>query len=177
VTRGAVYWHVRDKADLLGALCERANLPLEAMMEGDCAGGDPLQTLRDGAIAVLRHLAGDARAQSVFQLMFQNCGAGEELALLESTRERERGACLARIETLVARATAAGQLPADTDAVLTAHALHAFVVGLMTGWVRHPQSYDLAADAPALVEAMLCGLRAAPLRRARNQAAATANAP
>ena len=166
VTRGAVYWHFRDKVDLLGALCERATLPLDAIFEQASEPGlDPLGTLKRTAIAALTHLAGDGRAQAMFELVFQTCGSGGELAPLESTKERERDACLARTEALVGAAVRVGQLPAETDVGLAAHALHAYVMGLMQSWVQQPQSFDLAAAAPALVEAMVSGLCTHPPRR------------
>jgi TetR/AcrR family acrAB operon transcriptional repressor len=166
VTRGAVYWHFRDKVDLLGAMCERATLPLDAIFEQAAEPGpDPLGTLRRTTVAALTHLARDPRAQAVFQLVFQTCGSGAELAPLEMTKERERDACLARVESLVERAVAAQQLPADTDVRLAAHALHAYVMGLMQAWVQDPQAFDLAGAAPALVDSMVTGLCTHPPRR------------
>ena len=71
----------------------------------------------------------------------------------------------ARVQALVERAVEAGQLPADTDAGLAAHALHAYVMGLMQAWVQQPHAFDLAAAAPSLVESIVAGLRTNPPRR------------
>ena len=47
----------------------------------------------------------------------------------------------------------------DTDPQLAGEALHAYVTGIMQSWVQNPAAYDLAAAAPALIDAMLAGLR------------------
>src|SRR6266404_6297013 len=74
LTRGAVYWHFKDKAALFAAMCERATLPLDAML--NAASGEttdePLTVLRDLMVGALRHLATAPRAQAVFEVIFLN---------------------------------------------------------------------------------------------------------
>src|SRR5437868_13491220 len=80
VTRGAVYWHFRDKADLFAAMCERATLPLDAALERAARTGlpDPLGQLRSLGITALTRLATDARTQVVFEVIFQKSELTDE---------------------------------------------------------------------------------------------------
>ena len=83
VTRGAVYWHFRDKADLFEALCERVQLPMEAMLAsaGEIRQKDPLGALRTLAVNGLVRLATNAQTQAVFDVIFHKCEFAAEFGL------------------------------------------------------------------------------------------------
>ena len=166
MTRGAVYWHFKDKADLFRAMCDRATLPLDAMFEraGDAALSDPLGTLRALSIGALQSLAADPRAQNVFEIVFHKSELVDELAEQANGHRHERRQCLAQIEAIIRRSAAAGQLPADIDAALATQGLHALMVGIMHEWVLDPTTYDLEAAAPSLIDMFFAGLRSEPPR-------------
>jgi len=168
VTRGAVYWHFRDKADLFAAMCERATLPLEQTLEraGTAVHADALAALRTLAIDALTRLACDARAQAVFEVVFHKCELTDEIGPIAARRNRERWHCLVHVEIIFRRAIELGQLPPDTDTRLATQALHAYIGGIMREWVLDPTAFDLAAMAPALIDTMIAGLAACPPRRA-----------
>jgi len=178
MTRGAVYWHFKDKADLFRAMCDRATLPMEAHFEraDTDAQSDPLGTLRTLSIAALTSLATDARVQNVFEIVFHKSELVDELAGLATTHRQERCACLAQIEEVVRLAATSGQLPADVDASLATQGLHALMVGIMHEWVLDPAAYDLATAAPALVDMFIAGLRVNPPRKAVRPAECMASA-
>jgi TetR/AcrR family acrAB operon transcriptional repressor len=167
VTRGAVYWHFRDKADLFGAMCERATSPLDAMLveAGGRTHDDPLGAVRALAVSALTRLATDPRAQAVFEVIFHKTELTGELAEIAGRQERDRCDCLSNVESILEQAVARGQLPADTDTALATRLLHAYVSGIMREWVLDKGAYDLAARASSLVETIITGLAANPPRR------------
>lgn len=166
LTRGAVYWHFRDKADLFLAMCERATSPMDSLIEQAHGrkDGSPIATLRTLCIDALQHLSCDARTQAVFEIMFHKSELAGELEGIADRHDRECAHARACVETVVRRAVAAGELPRDTDATLATLATHAYVTGLMHEWTLDPTAYDLRAAAPALVDAFIAGLVANPPR-------------
>ncbi len=179
MTRGAVYWHFKDKADLFRAMCDRATLPLDAMFEraNDAAQNDPLGTLRELSIGALQSLAADPRAQNVFEIVFHKSELVDELAGYAEGHRQERRQCLAQIEAIVRRSAAAGQLRADIDPALATQGLHALMVGIMHEWVLDPGAYDLHAAAPALIDMFFAGLHSAPPREPTAAAVRAGAAP
>ena len=173
VTRGAVYWHFRDKAHLFDALCEREQLPMEAMLA--CAGEtrqeDPIGALRGLAVNGLVRLATNARTQAVFDVIFHKCEFADEFAAVAGRRHATDRGCLVNVERLLKQAVEMGQLPPDTDTVLAARCLNAYMVGVMHEWVQRPQAYDLAVAAPKMVDCILAGLMQKPPRLGRSKPA------
>jgi TetR/AcrR family acrAB operon transcriptional repressor len=170
VTRGAVYWHFKGKPALFNAMCERATLPLDAMLAAASRGdhADPLSALRDLMVGTLQHLARDARAQAVFEILFSKTEACGEFGRPAARNESERCECLAHVEVLVRRGVALGHLPADTDPVMATQLLQACVGGIMREWVMNREAYDLTSAAPDMADCIIAGLTARPpLRRER----------
>jgi TetR/AcrR family acrAB operon transcriptional repressor len=168
VTRGAIYWHFKDKAALFQALVERVEMPMNVAMEemDRTSATDPLGAVRQLAIHALQNLAGSARTQAVFDVVFLRCEYTEELAPVRARQLADRKVCLRRCEVAFEQAVARRQLPPGTDTRVAAQGLYAFVTGLMRSWVETPGRFDLATDAPALIDTFLSGLKASPPRRA-----------
>ena len=83
VTRGALYWHFKDKAALFNAMMERVTLPLETALTGvaeDCTDlCDPVAALREGLMHALRQIARDPQTRRVLQIATMMVEHTEEL--------------------------------------------------------------------------------------------------
>lgn len=156
VTRGAVYGHFRNKADLFNALCERVRLPAETLCGGDAAAhDDPVAELRRRCQFLLQTVAETAQWQQIFAIIFHRCEQVTESGEIRERMLAARAEGDARIAKLLNIAVAQGQLPTDLDVPVAAGLLHNALTGLLQDWVLRPHSFDLEITGMRYVEGVL----------------------
>jgi TetR/AcrR family acrAB operon transcriptional repressor len=164
VTRGAIYWHFKDKAELFDAMMQRVVMPAECLLDGagDDGIADPLAVLRRTTIDVLVRTARDKRMQRVFEIAYHKC---EYVGDAEGVRERHiasQDQCMKSIEAGFRACVAAGQIPKSVNPRVAAIGSMSLVSGLIANWVLDPASFPLARHAEALVDIYFRGLVSAP---------------
>jgi TetR/AcrR family transcriptional regulator, acrAB operon repressor len=177
VTRGAIYWHFKNKGDLFSAMLDRVALPMEEMIRkaADESTADPLTSLRECCVHVLRQTVGDVQCRRVFEILTRKCEYVAELDSLAARILHCRTQGLEMMERALRNAMRKGQLPRHLNARRAALGLHAYVDGLIYDWLIAPHTFALGKEAAVLVEQYLDGLRHAPEPRSpARRVAATA---
>lgn len=179
LTRGALYWHFRNKVDLFQAMHERVALPFDEMLDRVVCEEQPLSALRDLCVSAIVALGQDERRRRVSTIVTQK---SEYVNELSSAAERQlvlHRRLMAKTTDILIRASELGQLSPGLDPTMAGRALHVFMSGLCNDCLRDPEAYDLSTDAPVLIDIFFNGLRgelAPPPFPSRSTAEAAATA-
>jgi len=161
-TRGAIYWHFEDKADLFNAMLQRVTLPLEATLasaaENASQTQDPLQGLRHSMMNALRQTALDAQTRRVFEVATHKVEYVTELMAVQQRHLRVSLECQARTRQAMERLAAQRGAPLKLAPEVAALGLHVMVSGLIQNWLLDPQAFDLEAVGRQTIDAYLAGL-------------------
>jgi TetR/AcrR family acrAB operon transcriptional repressor len=163
MTRGAIYWHFKDKTALFQAMCDRAFLPMDALLNGiaNAPDIDPIDALRQMMVHLLQQIATDKRQRRVFDIIFHRCEKTEEMAFFALEQEK-RAECLSQMEVIMQAAVTHGRLPANTNTWIAMQAIHSYLIGLIHEWLIDTSAYDLEQHAEDLIDMFLAGLVARP---------------
>ncbi len=167
VTRGAIYWHFKNKSDLFNAMFDRVRLPLEEMADAitDAALEDPLGELHKTLSFLFEKVSQDVHYRYVFEILFTKCELVEELGPIIQRDRQVKAAFTARLEIIFSNAIARQQLHKDTNIPLAVNTYQAMLKGILRNWLLEPEVFDLQHDGMRMVDAMFDMLRSSPALR------------
>lgn len=161
VTRGAVYWHFRDKIEVFDAMMSRVFLPQEDILERLASSGSdhPLDDLKRACCEALRTMGRDKRRKRVISIIMHRCEYVEEMAPVLKRRRACKDRMLARSLKLFERAAKLKQLSPRWSPQLASLSLQAMMGGLITSALEGRKAFDLTTSAPACLDVFFQSLR------------------
>lgn len=145
VTRGAIYWHFKNKSDLFSEIWELSESNIgELEIEYQAKfPDDPLSVLREILVHILEATVTEERRRLLMEIIFHKCEFVGEMVVVQ---QAQRSLCLEsydRIEQTLKHCINAKMLPENLLTRRAAILMRSFISGLMENWLFAPQSFDL----------------------------------
>lgn len=158
-TRGAVYWHFKDKADLFNAMMERVTLPLEAATRlPDLPEQDPLVIIEVAMIGALRLMLTNPQVRRVFEVATHKVEYTSEMASAQTRHIEVRNGCVVEIEKALRLAAGRERIRLPIPAAIAAQGLHALISGVIQNWLLDPGAFELVTTGQHTFDVYLAGL-------------------
>lgn len=157
VTRGAIYWHFKNKSDLFSEIWELAKPNIDELETEYQAKfpDDPLSVLREILVYILEATVTEERRRLLMEIIFHKCEFVGEMAVVQ---QAQRNLCVEsydRIEQTLRHCITAKMLPEDLLTRRAAIIMRGYISGLMESWLFAPQAFDLKKEARDYVAVLL----------------------
>ncbi|MHB8950608.1 MAG: TetR family transcriptional regulator [Rhodoferax sp.] len=160
VSRGAIYWHFKNKADLFNAMMARITLPMETTLQ--CIGADhrrdPLEALQHAILDAMRKISSDERTRRVLEVATLKVEYVDELLAVKARQLQTQTEAVQRMALSLQDAGTRQAVMLPISTLMAAQGLHALVVGLIHTWLLAPQAFALVQVAEVSIWAYLTGL-------------------
>lgn len=160
VTRGAIYWHFRDKVDVFNAMMERVTLPLEDLVQAAVSNSDghALAGLRTVVQATMQRIQNDEQVRHVFDITRNRAAYVAEMQPVHERLTRTRDAFIAHTQKALEREAQAQNAALLLPLAQAALVLHTQIDGMIHLWLMTPDTFDLPSVGIAAFDVAVRGL-------------------
>ena len=163
LSRGAIYWHFKGKADLFDAMMQRVTLPFEQAWEQELVLNTDGIAVLNGVTAVLqmvlRTVSEDARTRSVFDIALHKTECVGELQAVRERRMLGEQRFTQEMGVVLALAAKQAEVFLPIPPASAARGLHAVFNGLLQSWLlQDGRSFDLEREGGLAIHTYLNGL-------------------
>ncbi len=161
VTRGAIYWHFKNKTEIFEALHQKLHQPLADLILQDIKKDhpQPLEQIRDLCINMLVELDENVQKRKILTLFLIRCNYTDELAPLKEQHDAEKAKKLQLLSLYFERARRLGILPEDSDPATLTLAISCYMKGIVIEYLTNPESFAITEKAPVLISLFFKGLQ------------------
>lgn len=161
VTHGALYWHFKNRDELLRQLYFLAESPFEAQYieQQQAARQNALDALALYLKGIVLGMAAEPLHQQSYRLFHLQTANRPELALLEEQLVADAEQWRGYIRYFLKQAQKKKELKKKADIDLLADSLYLALSGLLDQGLTNPTRFNLKTHGPALVELVMQGIR------------------
>ncbi|WP_306604107.1 TetR family transcriptional regulator [Azonexus sp.] len=156
VTRGAIYWHFKDKAELFFAMREEVFVPMLGRTDAilyDPNHANPLDAIEGSIAEFFRVLEDSLQFREVFEVMISRCEYVEEFASVQQEVGRPAQDFLEKILRMYRLAAEKGYLRAGIAPEAAARDTWAFTSGLLHLMLGCRKGTGLEQEIPGMIAA------------------------
>lgn len=157
-TRGAIYWHFKNKVDLFEAIHARVRLSVDEIGSEVMAASDPVSGLRDYWTKFLLRVAHDEQYRRVLDILFRKCEYVDEYQAASVRIGEWCTEIVQAMTALYAKAAETGALVPGLPPEIAARATSSMITGTVFNCLSVPQLYldddDLVATVATFFKAL-----------------------